>query len=80
VPTRTIERSFAKAEGRVPAPSRITRRPLKSRPQLELHTGLEAARRHYLDRCAEPGVDLDAEREMVVDALHEIAGKRRLLQ
>ena len=30
----------------------------------------------YLDRCAEPGVDLDAEQKIVFDALREIAGKR----
>jgi hypothetical protein len=37
--------------------------------------GLEAARRHYLDKCAEPDVDLDAEQKTIMDALREIAGK-----
>jgi hypothetical protein len=38
--------------------------------------GLEAARRHYLDRCAEPGIDLNAERDTIIDAFKEIMGKR----
>ena len=38
--------------------------------------GLEAARRHYLDQCADPGVNLDEEQRIIFDALREIAGKR----
>jgi hypothetical protein len=41
--------------------------------------GLEAARRHYLDLCADPDVDLDAEQDIIIiDALREIAGKRAM--
>jgi hypothetical protein len=75
---RTIERSFAKAEGHIPQPKPIVGPKLKSKPRLEKHVGIDAARRYYLDRCAEPGVDLDAEQDIVIDALREIAGKRAM--
>ena len=35
-------------------------------------------RQCYLDRCAEPDVDLGAEQKIIFDALLEIAGKRAL--
>ncbi len=74
---RTIERSLAKAEGRIPEPSRFAGPKLRSRPKkLEAHTGLDAARRYYLERCADPGVDIDEEMAIVLDALREIAGRR----
>jgi hypothetical protein len=38
--------------------------------------GLDGARRFYLDCCAAPEVDLDAELEIIVEALKELAGKR----
>jgi hypothetical protein len=46
--------------------------------QLETRVGIDAARRYYLDRCAEPDIDLDAEQEIIIDALREIAGKRAI--
>jgi hypothetical protein len=75
---RTVERSFAKAEGKMPRPEpkRYTARPLPKPRSGKAVLGLEAARRHYLDQCAGPDVDLDAEMDIVVDALREIAGKR----
>ena len=39
--------------------------------------GIDAARQHYLRR-AESVEDLDAEQEIIVDALREIASKRAL--
>jgi hypothetical protein len=74
---RTVERALAKAEGRVPAPSRSPRRPISHKPQLDTHTGIDAARRYYLAQCDDPAVDLDAEQETIIDALREIAGRRR---
>jgi hypothetical protein len=81
VSKRTVERAFAKSEGKVvprPAPKRIAGPRLKAKPNLETHTGIDAARRYYLARCEEPDVDLDAEQEIVFDALREIAGKRAM--
>ena len=40
--------------------------------------GIDAVRQCYLDRCAAPGVDLDAEQKIVFDALREIASKRAM--
>ena len=40
--------------------------------------GIDAVRQCYLDRCAEPDVDLDAEQKIVFDAWREIAGKRAI--
>ena len=40
--------------------------------------GIDAVRQCYLDRCAEPDVDLDAEQKIVFDAWREIAGKRAM--
>jgi hypothetical protein len=40
--------------------------------------GLEGARRFYLDCCAAPGVNLDTELEIIVEALKELAGKRTM--
>jgi hypothetical protein len=45
---RTIERSLAKAEGREPKPKPIAARPLKSKPKLETHPGIVAARNYYV--------------------------------
>jgi hypothetical protein len=79
---RTIERSFAKAEGKTPKlePRRYTARPLPKPKSGKPVVGLEAARRHYLDLCAGPGVDLDAEQEIIIDALREIADRRVALK
>ena len=73
---QTVERSFAKAEGRLPEPKKIAGPKLRTKPKLETHAGIDAARRYYLERCSLPDVDLDAEQEIVIDALREIAGKR----
>ena len=75
---RTVERAFAKAEGKTPEPKTIAGPRLKTKPKLETHVGIDAARRYYLDRCADPDVDLDAEQEIILDALREIAGKRAM--
>jgi hypothetical protein len=76
---RTVERSIAKAEGRLPEPSRITGPKLSSKPKdMQRHVGIDAARRYYLERCAEPDIDLDAERGLILDAFQELAGKRAM--
>jgi hypothetical protein len=76
----TVKRSIAEAEGRkpLPQPKRYAARPLPSPRSGKPVIGLEAARRHYLDLCADPDVDLDAEMDIIVDALREIAGKRTI--
>jgi hypothetical protein len=75
VSERTIKRSIAKAEGKTPKyVARPLPKPRSGKPVL----GLEAARHHYLDCCTDPGVDLDAERDTIIDALREIAGKRSM--
>lgn len=48
---------------------------LKSKPKLGTGVGIEAARRYYLECCAAPDVDLDAERAAILNAFQEIAGK-----
>ena len=75
---RTVERSIANAEGRIPESKKIAGPKLRTKPNLELHVGIDAARRYYLDRCAEPDIDLDAEQEIIIDALREIAGRREI--
>jgi hypothetical protein len=86
---RTVERSFAKAEGKKPKPKpeaevvifddhRFPKRPFPKPRSSKPVVGLDAARQFYLDKCAEPEVDLDAEEEMIIDALREIAGKRAM--
>ena len=74
----TIKRAIAKAEGRIPQPKTIVGPKLKLKPRLETHTGIDAARRYYLDCCVDPAVDLDAEQEIIIDGLREIAGKRAM--
>ena len=69
---------MAKAEGKTPEPKRYAGRPLPKPRSGKPIIGIDAARRHYLDRCAEPDVDLDAEQEIIIDALREIAGKRAM--
>ena len=59
---RTVERSFAKVERRIPETKKIAGPRPRRKPKLETHVGIDAARRYYLERCAEPDVDLDAER------------------
>ena len=75
---RTVERAFAKAEGKTPEPKKTAGPRLKTKPKLETHVGIDAARKFYLDRCADPGVPLDAEMETIRDALREIARKRTM--
>jgi hypothetical protein len=72
----TIKRALAKSEGKKPEPKPIAGPRLRAKPKLETRTGIDAARRYYLDRCEEPNVDLDAEQDIIIDALREIAGKR----
>ena len=95
----TVERSIAKAEGKVPKPKKKPRveepiggevgtpkpkarqphysaRPMPKPRSGKTLAGLEAARRYYLDLCADPDVDLDAEMDIVMDALREIAERR----
>lgn len=76
VSERTLERAAAKSEGRQPQERTVTRPPLRLTPKLEQHVGIDAALRHYLDRCAEDGVDLDAQLAMILEAFKEITGKR----
>jgi len=42
--------------------------------------GIEAVRRHYLDLCADPEVDLDAEHVLILDGFKEIVGRRNKSQ
>ena len=76
---RTIKRSIAKTEGRTPKPKpepkRYTPRPMPKPRSGKPVLGLEAARRHYRDQCAGVGVDLDAEINLITDALRELAEK-----
>jgi hypothetical protein len=73
----TIKRSIAKAEVRGRSqPKKIAGPRLRTKPKLVTHVGIDAARRYYLERCEDPDVDLDAEQEIIIDALREIAGKR----
>ena len=81
---RTVERSFAKATPKPKAVNRserghtIMKRPLRSKSgPVYSARGIDAARQHYL-RHAELIDDLDAEQEIVIDALREIAGKRSM--
>jgi hypothetical protein len=78
----TVERAIAKAEanerGIVSEPKKIAGPRLKTKPKLETHTGIDAARRYYLEQCQHPDVDLDAEQDIIIDALREIAGKRAM--
>ena len=57
---------------------KYTARPMPKPKSGKPVVGIDAARRHYLDRCAEPDVDLDAEQEIIVDALRAIDSKRAL--
>ena len=52
--------------------------PLKTKPKLETHTSIDVARGYYLEQCQHPDIDLDAEQDIVIDALREIAGKRAM--
>ena len=68
----TIKRAMAKADGKTPA--RPMPKPKSGKPVI----GIDAVRQCYLDRCAEPDIDLDAEQKIVFDAWREIAGKRAM--
>jgi hypothetical protein len=70
-----MKRSLAKAD---PKPKRYAARPLPKPRSGKPVVGLEAVRRTYLDMCADPDVDLDAELAIVVEALREIAGRRAI--
>jgi len=78
----TVERAIvavdAKERGAVPRPNKIAGRPLKTKPKLETHTSIDVARGYYLEQCQHPDIDLDAEQDIVIDALREIAGKRAM--
>ena len=66
----------AKAAGKTPETMpKYTARPMPKPKSGKPVVGIDAVRQCYLDRCAEPDVDLDAERKLVFDALCEIAGK-----
>ena len=57
---------------------KYTARPMPKPKSGKPVVGIDAARRHYLDLCADPGVDLEAEQEIIVDALRAIDSKRAL--
>ena len=72
-------RGAAEAEGKTPATMpKYTARPMPKPKSGKPVVGIDAVRQCYLDRCAEPDVDLGAEQKIVFDALLEIAGKRAL--
>jgi hypothetical protein len=72
----------AKAEGKTsPAPApmpKYTARPMPKPKSGKPVVGIDAVRQCYLDRCAEPDIDLDSEQKIVVDAWCAIAGKRAM--
>jgi hypothetical protein len=59
-------------------PKHYTARPMPKPKSGKPVVGIDAVRQCYLDRCSEPDVDLDAEQEIIIDALREIAGKRAM--
>jgi hypothetical protein len=72
------------ADGKIrkakPAEVTDTRRETYAAPRshklaLETHVGVDAARRYYLGQCEQLEVDIDAELDIIVDALREIAGR-----
>jgi hypothetical protein len=77
----TVERALAKATPK-PKPKPVSerghtimKRPLKSKSgPVYSARGIDAARQNYL-RCAELVADLDAEREVILEAFRQIAGK-----
>ena len=77
----TIKTALAKAEGKEPKtsepkPRETYRAPLRRKPKLKTSSPLEAARHYYLEQCAaEAKLDIDAEIDIVTDALRELAGK-----
>ena len=74
----TIKRAMAKADGKTPEPKRYAARPMPKPKSGKPVIGIDAVRQCYLDRCAEPDIDLDAEQKIVFDAWREIAGKRAM--
>jgi hypothetical protein len=69
----SLKRAIAKAEGREPT---YTARPMPKPRSGKPVVGIEAVRRHYLDLCADPEVDLDAEHVLILDGFKEIVGRR----
>jgi hypothetical protein len=73
---RTIERSFAKAEGKLPEPKKVAGPHLRLKPKLNTFTGIDAARRYYLEAFAKlDRSQWDAEEEILIDAIREIVGR-----
>ena len=84
-PKRRSKAEIAEARLRASMPSatlatmpKYTARPMPKPKSGKPVVGIDAVRQCYLDRCAEPDVDLDAEQKIVFDALREIDGKRAL--
>lgn len=73
-----VARIRSAERGSVPEPKMIAGPRLKTKPKLTTHVGIDAARRYYLEQCEDPDVDLDAEQEIIIDGLREIAGKRAM--
>ena len=72
-------RDAAEAEGKTPATMpKYTARPMPKPKSGKPVVGIDAVRQCYLDRCAEPDVDLDAEQAIIVEALRAIDSKRAL--
>jgi hypothetical protein len=74
VSPRTLKRSIARSEGRS---GRSARLPKAIAYGAGLHAPIDPARRAYLVAC-ENVDDLDAELEIIIDALREIAGNRAM--
>jgi hypothetical protein len=74
----TVERAMAKPKKAKPEPKsdRYTPKPPPKPKSGKPTVGIDGARRHYLDQCAGPGVDLDAELEIVTTTLRDLAKKR----
>jgi hypothetical protein len=75
----TVERALAKAKGKTPKPSPppkpIAGPRLRTKPKLETHTGVDAARRYYIDEFRKlEAAERDAEFEVLID---EIKGVQR---
>jgi hypothetical protein len=75
----SAEEIAARGEGKTPATMpKYTARPMPKPKSGKPVVGIDAVRQCYLDRCAEPDVDLDAEQKIVFDALCASDSKRAL--
>jgi ParB/Sulfiredoxin domain len=82
---RTVELAIAKARGGFPKPKprpappkaqKVYGSPLKAKPKLEAHTGIDAARKYYLEQFIKLDASArDAELETLMTEIKEAVGK-----